>query len=99
MVKQDLLTSGKGVPAFLNVVLSLLLFTFSNATMAQTQTQIACNDHVQVSLDLDCQAVIRPSMILEGEDDDVDYVSGWKVKVSGISTSNPYSHPVVTKPG
>jgi hypothetical protein len=99
MVKQDLLTPSKGIPAFLNVVLSLLFISFSSVLSAQGQTQIACNDHVQVSLDLNCQAVIRPSMILEGEDSDVDYTSGYKVKVSGIAASNPYSHPVVTKPG
>ena len=96
MVKQDLLFRSRGIQTWLFV----FLFTFLIYADGQAQNQITCNDNVQVSLNADCQAVIRPSMILEGEVPGVDFLaSGFRVKVSGITPTNPYTHPVVTAPG
>jgi len=104
MVKKDLLTQSKGIPVFQNSLLSLL-FIFLISFNGFGQNQISCNDNVQVSLDDECEARIRPSMILEGELPIVDIIPpnpnvvGWRVKVSGILPTNPYSHPIVTAPG
>lgn len=99
MVKQDLLIQSKGIPVFRYSLLSLLLF-FIFSHNAIGQGQIACNDNVQVSLDNDCEAVIRPSMVLEGEGPLVDLLaSNVRVRVSGIAPTVPYTHPIVTTPG
>ena len=74
----------------------LFNFTFYNKSYSQS---IACNDLVQVSLDENCEALITPEMVLEGETGDV---SGFSVKISGISgniISSPGSYSVtVTNP-
>jgi hypothetical protein len=96
MVKQDLLTQSKGIPVFRYALLSLLLiFLFSS--QGYGQLQVTCNDNVQVSLNQNCQALIYPSMVLEGEGPTADLTH--RVKVSGITPTNPYTHPIVTAPG
>jgi hypothetical protein len=98
MVKQDLLTQSKGIPVFRYALLSLLfIFTFSFYGFGQTQ--IACNDNVQVSLDNNCRARITPSVLVQGETILIDYNPNWRVRVSGITPTVPYTHPVVTTPG
>jgi Dockerin type I domain/Secretion system C-terminal sorting domain len=96
MVKQDLLTQSKVIPVLHSALLSLLLiFVFSSQSLGQNQ--IACNDLVQVSLDDECRAVIRPDMVIEGGPATVNLTH--RVKVSGINPTTPYTHPVVIKPG
>lgn len=97
MVKQDLLTQSKGIPVLRNSLLSLLLiFLFSS--FGHGQTQIVCNDQVQVSLDGDCQAVIRPDMILEGPL--LQYAPPFRIKISGSGILNNNTNaPIVTSPG
>lgn len=97
MVKQDLLILGKGIPSFRKFSLSLLLF-FSFMWSGFGQSQIACNDGVQVSLDGDCQAVITPDMILEGQM--AQYAPPFTLRISGTSVvDNNTSSPIVTSPG
>ncbi len=99
MVKQDLLIRSKGIPVLRDALLSLLCI-FSLSFNGFGQNQIACNDNVQVSLNDDCEARIRPTMVLEGELPGVDFIaSGFRVRVSGIAPTNPYTHPIVTAPG
>jgi hypothetical protein len=93
MVKQDLLTQSKGIPVFQYGLLSLLLIFFS--LNAQGQGQIACNDLVQVSLDGNCEAAIRPSMILEGEGIAANFTH--TVKVSGFAQTGTFQNPIVVK--
>lgn len=96
MVKQDLLTQSKGIPVLRSALLSLLLiFVFSSQSLGQNQ--IACNDLVQVSLDDDCEAIIRPDMVMEGGPAGANQTH--QVRVSGITPTTPYTHPVVTNPG
>jgi len=94
MVKQDLLSRTRGIPTWLLSL--LLLFTFSQSSLGQQQ--IVCNDNVQVSLDVTCQAVIRPDMILEGPM--ASYGPPFRIKISGNGIiNNNSSAPVVTAPG
>ncbi len=96
MVKQDLLTKSKGIPVLRSALLSLLLiFIFSGQSFGQNQ--INCNGLVQVSLDGDCEAVIRPNVILANAPAGANGTH--QVRVSGITPTTPYSHPVVTNPG
>ena len=44
----------------------LLVTAITNSYTQCDQLDMACNDFVQVSLDNDCQVVIRPDMVLEG---------------------------------
>ena len=44
-----------------------MLFTFG-VTDTFAQCTLACNDHVQVSLDDDCVVIIKPTDILEGDE-------------------------------
>ena len=85
MVKQDLLTQSKGIPVFRNSLLSLL-FIFLLTSNGFGQSQIVCNDNVQVSLDGDCQAVIRPDMILEGPI--LQYAPPFRIRISGAGIIN-----------
>ncbi|MBK9255733.1 MAG: T9SS type A sorting domain-containing protein [Saprospiraceae bacterium] len=94
MVKKDLLTRCKGIPVLQSLLLSLLVLFSTGYSYGQT---MACNDQVNVSLNEDCEARITPLMILEGES--INLALNSTVKVSGIPTSVPYSHPVVTTPG
>lgn len=96
MVKQDLLTQSRGIPVYRYALLSLL-FIFINNFTSFGQLQVTCNDNVQVSLNQNCEALIYPSMVLEGEGPTADLTH--RVRVSGIPTTTPYSHPVVTAPG
>lgn len=103
MVKKDLLTPGKKNPAFGYMLSSLLVFFLSiSSGFGQTNPpqQIACNDHIQISLNDICRATIFPSVILEGEPANADdLASGFKVRVSGITPTNPYTHPEISGPG
>ncbi|HRX29451.1 MAG TPA: T9SS type A sorting domain-containing protein [Saprospiraceae bacterium] len=97
MVKTDFYTHGRWRLSLWLMALSFLFnFTFYNKSYSQS---IACNDLVQVSLDENCEALITPEMVLEGETGDV---SGFSVKISGISgniISSPGSYSVtVTNP-
>ena len=69
MVKTDLLNRGGRNIAFLCFLLIVGIYcnTFANNTES-IFASLACNDNVQVSLNADCQAVITPDMILEGEE-------------------------------
>ncbi len=97
MVKQDLLTQSKGIPVFRNSLLSLL-FIFLLTSNGFGQSQIVCNDNVQVSLDGDCQAVIRPDMILEGPI--LQYAPPFRIRISGAGIINNNTNaPIVTNPG
>ncbi|MGK0364045.1 MAG: hypothetical protein ACI85O_001099 [Saprospiraceae bacterium] len=64
------------------VFLSCLLSSFSllaspangnSFFIPEENLSIACNDHVQVSVDENCQAVLTADMILEGGGDDTEY--------------------------
>ncbi len=97
MVKQDLLTQSKGIPVLFKSLLSLLLF-FTITFNGFGQAQIVCNDNVQVSLDGQCQAVIRPDMILEGPNG--QYAPPFTIKISGSGIQNNNSNaPVITAVG
>jgi hypothetical protein len=96
MVKQDLLSWSKLIPAYKLWLSSFLLILFANAGSGQI-VQIACNSDLQVSLDGDCQAVITPALILKG--DASQYAPPFTVRVSGIPVTQPYSDPVITSPG
>jgi hypothetical protein len=71
------------------IIIAFLLLT-SLAGYSQTNGSLACNDLVQVSLDVDCEAEINPDMILEGT-----YPSWaeFTVKISNVIGT------IVTKPG
>lgn len=95
MVKQDLLTSRKGSPVWVFVLLSLFLtLPFQKG---QSQQAMTCNGQVNVSLDQNCQVRILPDMVLEGN----ILLQGppFQIRVSGITPTVPYTHPLVTKPG
>ncbi len=96
MVKKDLLSWSKFIPAYRLALSSFLLIVFAQAGTGQIQ-QIACNSDVQVSLDGDCRAVITPLMILQGNP--AQFGPPFTVRVSGIAVTQPYSHPVVLNPG
>lgn len=52
------------------VLLFLFAFGFAQNSFAQTpDCPLSCNDLVQISLNHDCQAIITPEMIIEGEND------------------------------
>jgi hypothetical protein len=57
--------------AAISFVALLLLFFISMPQQldAQQQCPLAANDLVQISLDQNCEALITPGMILEGEDE------------------------------
>ena len=98
MVKQDLLTRLGRIPVLNHKLLSLLfLLTFSFNGFGQV-AQIVCNDHVQISLDGDCQAVIRPDMILEGPI--LTYAPPFRINIGGNNvTNNNTNAPIITRPG
>ena len=58
------------------------LIIICSSTSATAQG-LACNNSVQVSLDLDCEAEITPGMILEGEDE--DNLAGFTVDIEGVT--------------
>lgn len=97
MVKQDLLTRTGKIPVLSQLLLSLLfLLTFSFNGFGQAQ--IVCNDNVQVSLDGNCQAEIRPDMILEGPQG--QYAPPFKINIGGTGViDNNTNRPIVTHPG
>ena len=97
MVNQDLLIRLGRIPVLNQLLLSLLfLLTFSFSGFSQSQ--IVCNDNVQVSLDGECQALIRPDMILEGPMH--LYAPPFKITISGNGIiDNNTNHPVITSPG
>ncbi|MCZ2100692.1 MAG: T9SS type A sorting domain-containing protein [Chitinophagales bacterium] len=97
MVKQDLLTRFGRIPVLNQLLLSLLfLLTFSIGGFGQAQ--IVCNDNVQASLDGDCQAVIRPDMILEGPL--LSYAPPFVITIGGSNVLNNNTNaPIITKPG
>ncbi len=96
MVKQDLLFRLKKIPYATFVWLSLFLLVFSFESIGQSQ--IVCNDQVQVSLNSNCQGIIRPDMILEGPNAAYNPPFTIKISGSGILNNNTNS-PVITVPG
>ncbi len=97
MVKKDLLYPSKGIPVFRNLSLSLLLF-ISFVFNGFSQSQIVCNSRVNVSLDGNCEAELRPDMILEGPQ--AQYSPPFTIRVSGTNVrNNNTNRPVITAPG
>jgi hypothetical protein len=96
MVKQDLHPMSRLLIAFKKMLTILLLMFFSLTSFGQI-TQVACDDNIQVSLDGDCRAVITPDMIIEG--DPATQAPPFRVRVSGIAPTNPYTDPIVSNPG
>ncbi len=97
MVKKDLLYPSKGIPVFRNLSLSLL-FLFLFVISGFSQRQIVCNSRVNVSLDGNCEAELRPDMILEGPN--AQYGPPFTIRVSGNNvTNNNTNRPVITAPG
>jgi Secretion system C-terminal sorting domain/Dockerin type I domain len=95
MVKKDLLTWSKPIPAFRLMLSSFLLICFAHTV--SSQVQIPCGGSVQVSLDGDCSAVITPDMIIQGNL--ANFAPPYTVRVSGIVPTVPYSDPIVTSIG
>lgn len=97
MVKKDLLIQSKGIPVFGKSLLSLLLLFLLHYN-SFGQAQIVCNDNVQASLDGDCEAVIRPDMILEGNQ--ALYAPPFRIRISGQGIRNNNTNaPIVTAVG
>lgn len=88
MVKTDFSYSERRSYILGNVLILLLTFLSISEISAQA---LACNDNVQVSLNLDCEANITPSMILEGEDEDL--LPNYVVTIGGVSGT------IVSSPG
>jgi len=90
MIRTDLLLIKRGRNvAFLTflAVLCCVNLSFADNTNSLLQNAMGCNDLVQVSLDDECEAVITPEMILEGEEsipgfNPADYL----VTVEGVGT-------------
>jgi len=88
MVKTDLFYSERR--SYMYTIVAI--FAFFLLTLSEMSAQaLACNDNVQVSLNLDCEADITPGMILEGEDEDL--LPNYVVNIEGISGT------IVTTPG
>lgn len=88
MFTTDFYPKKSGSNALMQFFCFLIFTLFSVSVHSQG---MACNDLVQVSLDADCEALITPGMILEGEDE--DDLDAFSVSISGISGN------VVTTPG
>ncbi|MEM9549186.1 MAG: T9SS type A sorting domain-containing protein [Bacteroidota bacterium] len=88
MVKTDFTYSERR-----SYILSLvMIFAFSLLPRLDLGAQaLVCNDNVQVSLNLDCEAEITPAMILEGEDENL--LPNYEVDIEGIAGT------VVSSPG
>lgn len=96
MVKQVLLTLSKGTKAW--PMLSLFLFLTHFTTYQVAAQQIVCNDQVNVSLNADCQALIRPDMILEGPNG--QYGPPFTITIAAVNvTNNNTNQPIITGPG
>ncbi len=62
-ILKDLMTDAmKAVGAMALPILLVMLW--SNNSVAQCA--LACNDHINISVDLDCEALITPDMVVEG---------------------------------
>lgn len=98
MVKKDLLIRSKEIPV-LRLSLLSLLFTLLFYTNGTSQIrQIVCNDHVNISVDDNCEAHLRPDMILEGPTG--QYAPPFTITVGTTNViNNNTNHPIVTKPG
>ncbi len=96
MVKQVLLTLSKGTKAF-NLML-LILFVTQLTTYQLSAQQMVCNDQVNVSLNADCQALMRPDMILEGPAG--QYGPPFTITIASVNViNNNTNQPIVTSPG
>lgn len=51
----------------MRLFLSMCLFMVMGLVSLQAQCPLSCNDHIQVSLDDNCEALITPDMIMEGD--------------------------------
>lgn len=71
-------------------IIIVLLLLLSLCGYSQTNGALACNDLVQVSLDVDCEAEINPDMILQGT---YPNWANYTVKISNVVGT------IVTKPG
>jgi hypothetical protein len=88
MVKTDFSYPERRWYIFHSVFIFMLTFFSISEISAQA---LACNDNVQVSLNLDCEANITPGMILEGEDEDL--LPNYVVTIGGVSGT------IVSSPG
>lgn len=95
MVKKGLLTLSKENKVLYLFLAALLNFSVFNGINAQ---QMVCNDQVNVSLNINCEAAITADMVLEG---DPEFYGGpFTIQVSTPHVyNNNTSLPVVTKPG
>ncbi|MFZ1703901.1 MAG: T9SS type A sorting domain-containing protein [Saprospiraceae bacterium] len=96
MVKQVLLTLSKENPVYRYILLTLLLMnSFTYQSQAQ---QMVCNDQVNVSLDFNCQALMRPDMILEGPIG--QYGPPFTITIAAVNViNNNTNQPIITGPG
>lgn len=60
----------------------------SVTVFVETPFQMSCNDHIQVSLDEECAAVLEPDMLLEGS---LSRLGGYTIEVFTIPGNN--KHP------
>ena len=96
MVKQVLLTLSKGTRALHSMLFVLFLTHFT--TYQINAQQMVCNDQVNVSLNADCQALIRPDMILEGPNG--QYGPPFTITIAAVNVINNNSNqPILTSPG
>lgn len=96
MVKQVLLTLSKETPVFRYLLLILLFFNLGIYQISAQQ--MVCNDQVNVSLNADCQALIRPDMILEGPQG--SYGPPFSITIGALNViNNNTNQPIVTTPG
>ena len=96
MVKQVLLTLSKETPVFRYLLLILLFFNLGIYQISAQQ--MVCNDQVNVSLNANCQALIRPDMILEGPQG--SYGPPFSITIGALNViNNNTNQPIVTTPG
>lgn len=96
MVKQVLLTLSKGTKALHSMLFVLFLTHFT--TYQISAQQMVCNDQVNVSLDADCEALIRPDMVLEGPNG--QYGPPFTITIAAVGViNNNTNQPIVTSPG
>jgi hypothetical protein len=66
MVKKDLLTQCKGIPAFNSKLLSLLFFLLTTGVYSIHAQSLACNDRINISVDENCRLPIELDKFMEG---------------------------------
>lgn len=79
------------------MLLSVILFSLSTTTMAQSLGECACKGHIQVSLDSDCYADVTADMIL-ANGSTCGGPTAATVSLMSTPTGNPFSSGVGSAP-